>query len=61
METQSQAADPFIGELKRWRDVRRLAQTALTKRTGYTPSYVSKSRAANSKRRSTSRRTRIEN
>jgi peptide deformylase len=42
METQAQAADPFIGELKRWRDVRGLSQTALSKRVGYTPSYVSK-------------------
>lgn len=32
----------FIAELKRWRDVRGLSQTALAKAVGYTPSYVSK-------------------
>lgn len=34
--------DPFIGELKRWRDVRGFSQSALAKAVGYTPSYVSK-------------------
>ena len=42
METQTPAADPFIGELKRWRDVRGVSQTVLAKRVGYTPSYISK-------------------
>jgi peptide deformylase len=34
--------DPFIGELKRWRDVRGFSQSALAKAVRYTPSYVSK-------------------
>ncbi|MEU6233525.1 peptide deformylase [Kitasatospora sp. NPDC047058] len=37
-----QPAEPFIAELKRWRDVRGLSQSALAKAVGYTPSYVSK-------------------
>ncbi|MEU9183339.1 peptide deformylase [Streptomyces sp. NPDC048484] len=41
MSTQLQD-DAFIAELKRWRDVRGLSQTALAKRVGYTPSYISK-------------------
>lgn len=32
----------FIAELKRWRDVRGLSQSALAQAVGYTPSYVSK-------------------
>ncbi|KAF0646738.1 MULTISPECIES: peptide deformylase [Streptomyces] len=32
----------FIAELKRWRDVRGLSQSALAAKVGYTPSYVSK-------------------
>ncbi|MER6713272.1 peptide deformylase [Streptomyces sp. NPDC006386] len=35
-------AEPFIAELKRWRDVRGMSQSALAKAVGYTPSYVSK-------------------
>jgi peptide deformylase len=38
----STPVDPFIGELKRWRDVRGFSQSALAKAVGYTPSYVSK-------------------
>ncbi|MGW6917704.1 peptide deformylase [Kitasatospora sp. NPDC054939] len=37
-----QPTEPFIAELKRWRDVRGLSQSALAKAVGYTPSYVSK-------------------
>ncbi|WP_327681066.1 helix-turn-helix domain-containing protein [Kitasatospora sp. NBC_00458] len=37
-----QSVEPFIAELKRWRDVRGLSQSALAKAVGYTPSYVSK-------------------
>ncbi|MFE0651022.1 peptide deformylase [Streptomyces sp. NPDC059534] len=36
------AADEFIAELKRWRDVRGLSQKALAQLVGYTPSYISK-------------------
>ncbi|NUR01166.1 MAG: helix-turn-helix domain-containing protein [Streptomyces sp.] len=36
------SAEPFIAELKRWRDVRGLSQSALAEKVGYTPSYVSK-------------------
>lgn len=32
----------FIAELKRWRDVRGISQSTLARRTGYSPSYVSK-------------------
>lgn len=32
----------FLGELKRWRDVRGVSQSALAQKVGYTPSYVSK-------------------
>jgi peptide deformylase len=35
-------AEAFIAELKHWRDVRGLSQSALAKRVGYTPSYISK-------------------
>ncbi|GAA5011860.1 peptide deformylase [Kitasatospora paranensis] len=42
MPTDSQPTEPFIAELKRWRDVRGLSQSALAKGVGYTPSYVSK-------------------
>lgn len=35
-------ADSFVGELKRYRDVRGLSQSRLAESTGYTPSYVSK-------------------
>ncbi|MEU4502629.1 peptide deformylase [Streptomyces sp. NPDC024089] len=34
--------EAFIAELKRWRDVRGLSQSALASAVGYTPSYVSK-------------------
>jgi peptide deformylase len=37
-----QAAEAFVAELKYWRDVRGLSQSALASRVGYTPSYVSK-------------------
>ncbi len=44
--TSDQAEDgpffAFLGELKRWRDVRGLSQSALAEKVGYTPSYVSK-------------------
>lgn len=36
------ATDAFVAELKRWRDVRGISQSALGKAVGYTPSYVSK-------------------
>lgn len=42
MSTQQQPDEAFIAELKRWRDVRGLSQSALAKRVGYTPSYISK-------------------
>lgn len=42
MATQQQPNEAFIAELKRWRDVRGLSQTALAGRVGYTPSYISK-------------------
>jgi peptide deformylase len=35
-------SDAFVAELKRWRDVRGLSQSALARKVGYTPSYVSK-------------------
>jgi peptide deformylase len=35
-------ADVFVGELKRYRDIRGLSQSRLAENTGYTPSYVSK-------------------
>ena len=41
-EDASGAGEPFIGELKYWRDVRGFSQSALAKEVGYTPSYVSK-------------------
>ncbi len=41
-EDPSGAGEPFIGELKHWRDVRGFSQSALAKVVGYTPSYVSK-------------------
>jgi peptide deformylase len=34
--------DAFVAELKRWRDVRGVSQSALAKKVGYTPSYISK-------------------
>ncbi|MEW2463105.1 peptide deformylase [Microbacterium sp. NPDC047426] len=37
-----QAAEAFVAELKHWRDVRGLSQSALASKVGYTPSYVSK-------------------
>ncbi|MGP4008143.1 peptide deformylase [Streptomyces sp. 4N124] len=37
-----QPDEAFIAELKRWRDVRGFSQSALAKRVGYTPSYISK-------------------
>ena len=39
---QPEPGDPFVVELKRWRDVRGMSQSALAKKVGYTPSYVSK-------------------
>jgi peptide deformylase len=36
------AADAFIAELKRYRDIRGLSQSKLAESIGYTPSYVSK-------------------
>jgi transcriptional regulator with XRE-family HTH domain len=39
---QPEPGDPFVVELKRWRDVRSMSQSALAKKVGYTPSYVSK-------------------
>ncbi|MFJ8783156.1 peptide deformylase [Streptomyces sp. NPDC102476] len=42
MSTQQQPDEAFIAELKRWRDVRGLSQSALAKLVGYTPSYISK-------------------
>ncbi|WP_405580631.1 peptide deformylase [Streptomyces sp. NBC_01092] len=42
MSTQQQPDEAFIAELKRWRDVRGLSQTALARLVGYTPSYISK-------------------
>ncbi|MGD6742964.1 peptide deformylase [Streptomyces sp. BH106] len=38
----SEQAEAFVAELKRWRDVRGFSQSALAARVGYTPSYVSK-------------------
>jgi transcriptional regulator with XRE-family HTH domain len=34
--------EPFIAELKRWRDLRGVSQKRLAPEVGYTPSYVSK-------------------
>lgn len=34
--------EEFVAELKRWRDVRGLSQSALALKVGYTPSYISK-------------------
>ncbi|MEU6535727.1 helix-turn-helix transcriptional regulator [Streptomyces sp. NPDC047000] len=42
MASEVPAEEPFIAELKRWRDVRGMSQSALAKSVGYTPSYVSK-------------------
>ncbi|AEM87063.1 peptide deformylase [Streptomyces violaceusniger] len=42
MPTDQHPAEGFIAELKRWRDVRGVSQSALAKPVGYTPSYVSK-------------------
>lgn len=42
MSTDQQPAEAFIAELKRWRDVQGVSQTALAKQVGYAPSYVSK-------------------
>jgi peptide deformylase len=36
------ATEAFVAELKRWRDVRGVSQSALGKAVGYTPSYISK-------------------
>ncbi len=41
-QSVSTAAETFIAELKHWRDVRGLSQSALAKKVDYTPSYVSK-------------------
>jgi peptide deformylase len=40
--TSTGTSEAFIAELKRWRDVRGISQTALATRVGYTPSYISK-------------------
>lgn len=42
MPSETPNSEPFIAELKRWRDVRGLSQSALAKAVQYTPSYVSK-------------------
>ncbi|MFK0190676.1 peptide deformylase [Kitasatospora sp. NPDC090308] len=42
MPSETPGNEPFIAELKRWRDVRGKSQSALAKLVGYTPSYVSK-------------------
>ncbi|MCD0485626.1 peptide deformylase [Streptacidiphilus sp. ASG 303] len=42
MSSEAPSAEPFIAELKRWRDVRGVSQSALARSVGYTPSYVSK-------------------
>ncbi|GAA1093126.1 peptide deformylase [Kitasatospora arboriphila] len=42
MPSEPQVTEPFVAELKRWRDVRGVSQSALAKAVGYTPSYVSK-------------------
>lgn len=42
MPEQQAAAEAFVAELKYWRDVRGLSQSALASKVGYTPSYVSK-------------------
>ena len=41
-KTTPGAAEPFIAELKHWRDIRGFSQSALAKEVGYTPSYISK-------------------
>jgi transcriptional regulator with XRE-family HTH domain len=41
-QSQPEPGDPFVVELKRWRDVRGMSQSALAKKVGYTPSYISK-------------------
>ena len=41
-QPQPEPGDPFVVELKRWRDVRGMSQSALAKKVGYTPSYISK-------------------
>lgn len=51
MSQEKPGAEPFIAELKRWRDVRGLSQSALAKAVGYTPSYVSKVEGASRGRR----------
>lgn len=40
--SEQSPAEEFVAELKRWRDVRGLSQTALAQLVGYTPSYISK-------------------
>ncbi|MFJ8309786.1 MULTISPECIES: peptide deformylase [unclassified Streptomyces] len=42
MATEYGAAEAFIAELKRWRDVRGCSQSELGRRVGYSPSYISK-------------------
>ncbi|MFF4748564.1 peptide deformylase [Streptomyces sp. NPDC001270] len=42
MTGEAPTEELFIAELKRWRDVRGVSQSALAKAVGYTPSYVSK-------------------
>ncbi|MFF3359514.1 peptide deformylase [Streptomyces sp. NPDC002917] len=39
---EQQHVDEFAGQLRYWRDVRGLSQSALASKVGYTPSYVSK-------------------
>jgi hypothetical protein len=41
-QTHPEPGDPFVVELKRWRDVRSVSQSALARKVGYTASYVSK-------------------
>jgi transcriptional regulator with XRE-family HTH domain len=41
-EPAPEPTDPFVVELKRWRDVRGMSQTALGRKVGYTPSCLSK-------------------
>ena len=42
MKPEDGPPDPFVGELKRWRDVRGLSQKALARQVSFDPSYVSK-------------------
>jgi peptide deformylase len=42
LQIEESPSDAFMAELKRWRDVRGLSQSALARKVDYTPSYVSK-------------------